>query len=86
MTTRTPLREDERSRPTEKHEPEHHHHHFLDVVEEWAEETGFEPEGEPGGGVPWHFALLAVVGLALLFAFETMLVFAIAKLVTGHAY
>jgi hypothetical protein len=81
MATRTPLREDERSRV--EHES---HHHLLEWVEEWAEETGSDPEGEPGEGVPWHFALLAVVALAVLFAFETALVFGIAKLVTGHAY
>jgi len=77
MVTRTPLREDERSRV--EHES---HHHLLD----WAEETGLDPDGEPGEGLPWHFFVLAIVGLALLFAFEMALVLAIAKLVTGHAY
>ena len=81
MATRTLLRENERSRV----EPESHHH-LLEWVEEWAEETGFEPEGEPGEGVPWHFVLLVILGLALLFAVETTLVFEIAKLVTGQAY
>ena len=74
MVTRAPLREDERSRVE--------HHGLL----EWAEETSSDPDGEPGEGVPWHFALLAIVALAMLFAFETTLVFGIAKLVTGHAY
>jgi hypothetical protein len=77
MATRAPLREDERSRV--EHES---HHGLLD----WAEETGLAADGEPGEGVPWHFVLLVVLGLALLFAFETALVFGIAKLVTGHAY
>lgn len=82
MVTRTPLREDERSRV----EHESHHHGLIDWVEEWAEETGLEPEGEPGEGVPWHVVLLVILGLALLFTAETMLVFGIAKLATGHAY
>jgi hypothetical protein len=77
MATRAPLREDERSRV--EHES---HHGLLD----WAEETGLAAPGEPGEGVPWHFVLLVILGLALLFAFETTLVFAIAKLVTGQAY
>jgi hypothetical protein len=77
MATRTPLREDERSRV--EHES---HHGLLD----WAEETGLEAPGEAGEGVPWHFVLLVILGLALLFAVETALVFGIAKLVTGHAY
>ena len=64
----------------------HHHHHVLDRVEEWAEETGLDPEGEPGEGVPWHFVLLLIIGVALLFALEMTLVFTIAKLVTGRAY
>ncbi|HEY2355631.1 MAG TPA: hypothetical protein VGH79_12110 [Gaiellaceae bacterium] len=76
MVTRTPLREDERSRV------EHEHHGLLD----WAEETGLGPDEAPGEGVPWHLVLLVVLGLALLFALETALVFGIAKLVTGHAY
>jgi hypothetical protein len=77
MATRTPLREDERSRV--EHES---HHGLLD----WAEETAGDPRGEPGEGVPWHIPVLVILGLALLFAFETVLVFGIAKLVTGHAY
>lgn len=81
MATRTPLREDERSRA--EHES---HHGLLDWAEEWAEETGLGADGEPGEGVPWHFVLLVILGLALLFACETMLVFGIAKLVTGRAY
>jgi hypothetical protein len=79
MATRTTLRDYER-----------HHvepfHGLLQRAEEWAEETGFAPEGEPEEGVPWHAVLLIVVGLALLIAFEITLAFAIAKLVTGHAY
>ena len=77
MATRTPLREDERSRV--EHESRHG---LLD----WAEETGLEADGERGEGVPWHLVLLVILGLALLLAFETGLVFGIAKLVTGHAY
>ena len=77
MATRTPLREDERSRV--EHES---HHGLLD----WAEETGFEQPGEAGEGVPWHMVLLVILGLALLFGLETTLVFGIAKLVTGQAY
>ena len=49
MATRTPLRNDERSRL----EPSHG---LLDRAEEWAEETGLAPEGEPaegGRGTPW---------------------------------
>ena len=76
MATRTTLRDYER-----------HHvepfHGLLPRAEEWAEETGFAPEGEPEEGVPWHAVLLIV---ALLIAFEITLAFAIAKLVTGHAY
>jgi hypothetical protein len=79
MATRTPLREYERSRM----EPSHG---LLERAEEWAEETGLAPEGEPAEGVPWHAVLLIVVGLALLVAVEITLAFAIAKLVTGHAY
>jgi hypothetical protein len=67
MTTRTPLREDER------------------WAEDWAEETGLAPEGEPDEGVPWHAVVLVVAGLALLIAVEITLAFGIAKLVTGHA-
>ena len=77
MVTRAPLREDERSRV------EHESHHGL---LEWAEGTGLAADGEPGAGVPWHIVLLVIVALALLFVFETALVFVIAKLVTGHAY
>lgn len=79
MATRTPLRDEER-----------HHveplHDLLHRAEEWAEETGFAPEGEPAEGVPWHAVVLIVAGLALLAALEIMLAFGIAKLVTGHAY
>lgn len=75
MATRTPLREHERSQV----EPSH-------GVLDWAEETGLAPEGEPAEGVPWHAVLLIVVGLALLIAVEIALAFAVAKLVTGHAY
>jgi hypothetical protein len=79
MATRTPLRDDERSRV----EPSHG---LLDRAEEWAEETGLAPEGEPAEGVPWHALLLIVVGLVLLVAVEITLAFGIAKLVTGHAF
>jgi len=79
MATRTPLRDYERSRL----EPSHG---LLDRVEEWAEETGLAPEGEPEEGVPWHAVVLIMAGLALLVAVEITLAFAIAKLVTGHAY
>jgi hypothetical protein len=78
MTTRTPLREDERSRVE-------HPHGLLDWAEDWAEETGLAPEGEPDEGVPWHAVVLVVAGLALLIAVEITLAFGIAKLVTGHA-
>lgn len=81
MATRAPLREDDR--PRLEHES---HHGLLDWAEEWVEETGLEQPGEAGEGVPWHMVLLVILGLALLFALETALVFAIAKLVTGHAY
>jgi hypothetical protein len=81
MATRAPLREHEPSR--EEHES--HHHHLLDVVEDWAEETGLDPEGEPGEGVPWHVVLLILVGVALLFALEMTLVYTITKIVTGRA-
>jgi hypothetical protein len=77
MATRTPLRENERSRV--EHES---HHGLLD----WAEETGLGPQGAPAEGVPWHVVLLVILGLALLFGFEMGLVFGIAKLVTGQAY
>jgi len=79
MATRTPLRDSERSRV----EPSHG---LLHRAEDWAEETGLAPEGEPADGVPWHAVLLVVVGLALLIAVEIALAFGIAKLVTGHAY
>lgn len=79
MATRTPLREAPRSRV----EPSHG---LLDWAEEWAEETGLGPEGEPAEGVPWHAVLLIVLGLTLLIALEITLAFGVAKLVTGHAY
>jgi hypothetical protein len=79
MATRTQLRDYERSRL----EPSHG---LLDRVEEWAEETGLAPEGEPAEGVPWHAVVLIMAALALLVAVEITLAFAIAKLVTGHAY
>ncbi len=78
MATRTPLRDYERSRP----EPSHG---LLHWAEEWVEETGLAPEGEPAEGVPWHAVVLIAAGLALLVAVEITLAFAIAKLVTGHA-
>ena len=79
MATRTPLRDSERSRLKPSHG-------LLERAEEWAEETGFAPEGEPADGVPWHAVVLIVAALALLVAVEITLAFAIAKLVTGHAY
>jgi hypothetical protein len=79
MATRTPLREHERSHAE-------HPHGLLEHVEEWAEETGLDPDGEPGEGIPWHVVLLIVVGLALLIVLEITLAFGIAKAVTGHAY
>jgi hypothetical protein len=79
MATRTPLRDYEHHRA----EPSHC---LLQRAEEWAEETGLAPAGEPEEGVPWHAVLLIVVGLALLIALEITLAFGIAKLVTGHAY
>jgi hypothetical protein len=79
MATRTPLREREHHRV----EPSHS---LLEKAEEWAEETGLAPDGEPGEGVPWHAVLLIVVGLGVLIAVEIALAFGIAKLVTGHAY
>lgn len=79
MATRTPLRESER------HEVEPAHG-LLHRAEEWAEETGFAPDGEPEEGVPWHAVVVIVAGLALLAALEIGLAFGIAKLVTGHAY
>lgn len=80
MVTRTLLRESERSSAVEPS------HGLLERAEEWAEETGLAPEGELAEGVPWHAAVLLVVGLALLISVEITLVFVIAKLVTGHAY
>jgi hypothetical protein len=79
MATRTPLRDYEHSHV----EPSHG---LLGRAEEWVEETGLAPEGEPEEGVPWHAVLLVVGGLALLVAAEITFTFAIAKLVTGHAY
>ena len=79
MSTRTPLREDERNYVAPPHG-------LLHRAEEWAEETGFAAEGEPGEGVPWHAVVLLMAALALLIALEITLAFAIAKLVTGHAY
>ena len=80
MVTRTPLRDDERSRVVEPS------HSLLERAEEWAEETGLGPEGEPAEGVPWHAVVLLLVGLGLFIAVEIALAFGIAKLVTGHAY
>ena len=80
MATRTPLRDHERSSVVEPS------HGLLEWAEEWAEETGLAPEGEPAEGVPWHAVVLIVVALALLAAVEITLAFGIAKLVTGHAY
>lgn len=74
MATRTPLREHERS-------PEEHH-----GLLHWAEETGLDPDGEPGEGIPWHAAFLILFALGLLIALEITLAFGIAKAVTGHAY
>jgi len=79
MATRTPLRDEERNYVQPSHS-------LLHRAEEWAEETGLAPEGEPGEGVPWHAVVLVVAGLALLIAAEITLAFGIAKLVTGHAY
>ena len=79
MATRTPLREHERSRVE-------HPHGLLERAEEWAEETGLDPAGEPGEGIPWHAVLLIMVGLAILIVLEIALAFGIAKAVTGHAY
>ena len=83
MATRTPLRDDERQRV----EPEHGLlHRAEEWVEDWADETGFAPEGEPAEGVPWHAVVLVVAGLAILVAVEIALAFGVAKIVTGHAY
>ena len=79
MSTRTPLREEERTNA----EPSHG---WLHRAEEWAEETGFAPEGEPEEGVPWHAVVVLLAALALLIALEITLAFEVAKLVTGHAY
>jgi hypothetical protein len=80
MATRTPLRESERHRV----EPSHG---LLHRAEEWADETtGLAPEGEPAEGVPWHAVVLVVAGIGLLVALEIAVAFAVAKLVTGHAY
>jgi hypothetical protein len=79
MATRTPLREHESSRVE-------HPHGLLERAEEWAEETGLDPDGEPGGGIPWHAAFILLLALGLLIAVEITLSFGIAKLVTGHAY
>jgi hypothetical protein len=79
MATRTPLREHERSRVE-------HPHGLIEHVEEWAEETGLDPDGEPGEGIPWHAAFLIFLGLVLLIGLEITLAFGIAKAVTGHAY
>jgi hypothetical protein len=83
MTTRTPLRDSERSRVDSSHG---RLHRAEDWVEDWVEETGLAPEGEPEEGIPWHAVLLIVAGLALLTAVEITLAFGVAKLVTGHAY
>ena len=80
MATRTPLRDHERSGLGEPL------HGLLERTEEWAEETGLAPEGEPEQGVPWHAVVLLVVAIALLAAVEITLAFGIAKLVTGHSY
>jgi len=79
MATRTPLRDEKRNYA----EPSHG---LLHRAEEWAEETGFAAEGEPGEGVPWHAVVLIIAALLLLIALEITLTFGIAKLVTGHAY
>ena len=79
MATRTPLREHEHRRVDPSHG-------LIHRAEEWAEETGLAPEGEPEEGVPWHAVVLMVACLALLTGAEITLAFAIAKLVTGHAY
>jgi hypothetical protein len=83
MPTRTPLRDDER---TYAELPPGWLHRVEERVEEWAEETGLAAEGEPQEGVPWHAVVLIVAALGLLIALEITLAFAVAKLVTGHAY
>jgi hypothetical protein len=79
MSTRAPLRNAERTYP----EPSHR---WLHRAEEWAEETGLAPEGEPEEGVPWHAVVLLFAGLAVLILLEITLAFGVAKLITGHAY
>ena len=80
MATRTPLRESDRYRI----EPSHG---LLHRAEEWVDETtGLAPENEPAEGVPWHAVVLVVAGIGLLVALEIAVAFAVAKLVTGHAY
>jgi hypothetical protein len=79
MATRTPLREHDRSRVE-------HPHGLFERAEEWAEETGLDPDGEPGEGIPWHAAFVILLALGLLVAVEITLAFGIAKAVTGHAY
>jgi hypothetical protein len=79
MATRTPLREHERSRVE-------HPHGLIERAEEWAGETGLDPDGEPGEGIPWHVAVVILLALALLIGLEITLAFGIAKAVTGHAY
>ena len=79
MATRTPLREQDRSRVE-------HPHGLFERAEQWAEETGLDPDGEPGEGIPWHAVIVIAVGLGLLIALEITLAFGIAKAVTGHAY
>jgi hypothetical protein len=79
MATRTPLRDSARPQAESSHR-------LLHWAEEWAEETGFAPDGEPEEGVPWHLVLLIVLALTVLIALEITLAFGIAKLVTGRAY
>jgi len=83
MSTRTPLRDEERKQAGPS---TGWIHRAEEWVEEWAEETGFAPEGEPEEGVPWHAVVLVVVGLVLLIVLEITLAFGVAKLVTGQAY
>jgi len=84
MATRTPLRDYERHRV----EPSHGLlHRAEEWAEEWVEETGFAPEGEPCRG-----SALARRGTdhrrprAFLPLLEIAVAFGVAKLVTGHAY
>jgi hypothetical protein len=79
MATRTPLREREHRRVDPSHG-------LIHRAEEWAEETGLAPDGDPEEGVPWHAVVLLIACLALLIALEITVAFGIAKLVTGHAY